>query len=58
MAAADHLGQKPPPTTAAVLGVFAKELEDQGFDDARITVLLAVALEREIRDDGLTVFDV
>jgi hypothetical protein len=50
--------EKLPPTSADVLAVFAKELEAKGFSEDRITVLLAVALEREIRDTGLTVFDV
>lgn len=43
------------PKTAHVLGVFAKELGDEGFTEDRVTALLVVALTHELRGDGLWV---
>jgi hypothetical protein len=48
---------KTPPATAHVMGVFAKELEEEGFDDERITALLVVALTSELRQNELMVLD-
>jgi hypothetical protein len=47
--------QELPVPTALVLAVFAKELADKGFSEARIDTLLVKALEHELRQDGLTV---
>ncbi len=46
---------KTPSTTAHVMGVFAKELEDEGFSEERVTALLAVALQHELRQSELMV---
>lgn len=45
----------PKPRTAYTLGVFAKELEAEGFTEDRVTALLVVALTHELRDIGLWV---
>ena len=46
---------KIPTPTAQVLAVFAKELAEKGFSEARIDMLLIVALEHELKQDGLNV---
>lgn len=48
---------KPPPTSAHILGIFAKELEAEGFSEERITALLAVALQHELRQSELMLLD-
>lgn len=48
---------KAPPATAHVLGVFARELEQQGFSEERITALLVVALQGELRQNELMLLD-
>lgn len=48
---------KTPLTTAHIMGVFAKELEAEGFEEARVTALLAVALQHELRQSELMVLD-
>lgn len=47
----------PPPTTAHIMGLFAKELEEQGFTEERVTALLAVALQHELRQGELMLLD-
>jgi hypothetical protein len=44
---------KVPATTAHIMGVFAKELEAVGFGEDRVTRLLAVALQHELRSAEL-----
>lgn len=48
---------KTPPTTAHVMRVFADELEAEGFKEDRVTALLAVALQHELRQSELMVLD-
>lgn len=48
---------KTPPTTAHIMGLFAKELEAENFSEERITALLAVALQHELRQDELMLLD-
>lgn len=45
--------KKEPVTTAHVMAVFAKELEAEGFSEDRVTRLLAVALQHELRSAEL-----
>jgi len=47
-----------PPSTAHVMAVFAKELEAEGFAEERVTALLAVALQHELRSSELMLLDV
>lgn len=52
-------GTELPPTTAHVLGVFARELRDEDFSEKRIDQLLVVALQHELKqENGLMVLDV
>jgi hypothetical protein len=49
--------KNPPPSTAHVMGLFAKELEEEGFSEERVTALLAVALQHELRQSELMLLD-
>lgn len=49
--------KRTPATTAQVLGIFAKELEQEMFSEERITALLVVALTNELRQSELMVLD-
>lgn len=42
-----------PKTTAHIMAVFARELEAVGFEEDRVTRLLAVALQHELRSAEL-----
>jgi hypothetical protein len=52
-----HTPPKPPPATSKVLGIFAKELEAEGFSEERVTALLVVALQQELRQNELMLID-
>jgi len=50
--------QKVPVTTAHLMAVFARELEAEGFSEDRVTALLSVALQHELRSAELMLLDV
>lgn len=43
------------PRTAQTLAAFAKELDAEGFSEAAIQALIVVALQHELRTEGLWV---
>lgn len=50
--------KKLPPTTAHIMGVFAQELAAEGFSEDRITALLGIALQHELRAAELMLLNV
>lgn len=49
------MADKPTPRTAVTLAAFAKELDDEGFSEAAVQALVVVALQHELRTEGLWV---